>query len=88
MRDASELTFIRNISSLLGWSSKDPSAEAIDNTSDTSSGNRRSELERSMSATLQASQKEAHNQVKASILTSILPKSSNKVTPMTDGEAT
>lgn len=86
MRDASELTFIRNISSLLGWSTKDPTSNAIDNISDTSTGNRRSQLVRGLSATLQASQKLAHEQVKATLLTSILPKSSNKVTPIEGGD--
>lgn len=83
MRNASELTFIQNILSILGWSTSDPTAEAIDNISDNSTGNRRSQLVRNISASMQSSI-HALDEMKGNILTKIIPKSSNKVTPSTD----
>ena len=93
MRATSELTFIHNILNVFGLSTSDPTREAIDNISDSSSSvghnsiiNTSQKLVRKLSESLHRSSVHAVEYVKDTLLTSILPKSPTKVTPITGDE--
>ena len=90
MRGTSELTFVNNILNIFGLSTSDPTKEAIDNISDSSSSmghnsivSTSQKLVRKLSNSLHRSSVHAVEYVKDALLTSILPKSSCKVTPIT-----
>ena len=95
MRGTSELTFVHNILNIFGLSTSDPTREAIDNISDTSSSMGHSnilstsqKLVRKLSGSVHRSSVHAVEYVKDTLLTSIIPKPSTKVMPMTGEDST